>query len=172
MPRKTTSGPVRIPGLFPFMGWRQRGFTQVELIVVIIMAGILGAVALPRWRGESGFEERRFRDELLSGLRYAQKMAIASRRTACASFSAAPPRAVFRLSSANGAVDCTTGAALDGPGGNALVVTATGNAGFATLPGDVVFDAGGRPGSGAIITFSGLDAALSITVEAETGHVH
>lgn len=170
--RETLSGPACNPGLFPFMGGRQGGFTQVELIVVIILAGILAAVALPRWRGESGFEERRFRDELLSALRYAQKSAIAARRTACATFTASPPRADFRLSSANGAADCTTGAGLTGPDGNALVVGATGNASFAALPGDIVFDAGGRPNAGAVISFSGLNAALSITVEAETGYVH
>lgn len=168
--RKTVPGPACVPGLFPFRR-RQGGFTQVELIVVIIMAGILAAVVLPRWRGESGFEERRFRDELLSALRYAQKMAIASRRTVCATFSATPPKVDFRQSSANGAADCSTGATLTGPEGSALVVQATGNAAFASLPGELVFDAGGRPGAGATINFSGLDNALSITVAAETGYV-
>ena len=141
--------------------------------MTMVIIGILAVAILPKWNGSSGFDERGFRDRVVAGLRYAQKAAIASRRTVCASFSSPPASVTFRISTLPPvATDCTTGAALVGPDNNALVVMATGKASFATLPADVVFDASGRPGSGAVIGVSGLPAALAITVEAETGYVH
>lgn len=154
----------------PFAG--SRGFTLIELVAVMVIIGILAVVLLPKWSGSSGFDERGFRDRVVAGLRYAQKSAIASRRTVCASFSSPPARVTFNISTANGALNCAVGNALAGPDTNPLIVTATGNVTFAALPADVVFDAGGRPGGAASINVSGLPAALAITVEAETGYVH
>ena len=151
----------------------ENGFTLIELIAMIVIIGVLAVVVFPKWDGGSGFDERGFRDRVVAGLRYAQKSAIAARRTVCASFASPPASVSFRISTLPPvAADCTTGAALIGPEGSALVVTAPNTVGFAVLPADVVFDAGGRPTSGAVISVSGLPAALAITVEAETGYVH
>lgn len=150
----------------------ENGFTLIELVATIVIIGILAVVVFPKWDGGSGFDERGFRDRVVAGLRYAQKSAIASRRTVCASFSSPPASVAFAISTANGAANCAAGNALSGPEGNPLVVTATGSVTFAALPADVVFDAGGRPGGAASINVSGLPAALAITVEAETGYVH
>jgi MSHA pilin protein MshC len=150
----------------------QAGFTIIELIVLVVVMGILSATILPRWRGETGFESRGFRDQIVAGLRYAQKSAIAARLTACATFSISPAQVSFRVSSVNGASDCTTGSVLSGVDGQPLIVAATGGATFSAAPASVIFDAAGRPASAASISISGLPAALAIVVEAETGYVH
>ncbi|MBT8090261.1 MAG: prepilin-type cleavage/methylation domain-containing protein [Gammaproteobacteria bacterium] len=54
------------------------GFTTVELVLVIVIVGLLGAIAGPRFFNNSTFEERAYYDELASSVRYAQKVAVAS----------------------------------------------------------------------------------------------
>ena len=150
---------------------RCAGFTLVEPIVVLIVAGILLATAVPRFLGSTGFEERTFRDDTLAALRYAQKSAIAARRTTCATF--ASTSVTISISAAFNASSCASGSTLIGPDEKPLVVTARGSAAFSSVPVSVIFDAGGRPIAGAgTLSFSGLPAALALTVEAETGHVH
>lgn len=166
--RHFTDKPGRRPGLVVCSP--VRGFTLTELIATIVVAGILAAVVLPRWGGDTGFEGRGFRDETVAALRYAQKSAIAARRTVCATFTTT--QATFRISSAFGAANCTVGTPLVGPQDPALVVTATGGAGYSPVPADVIFDAEGRPAVAATITVSGLPASLAIRIEPETGYVH
>lgn len=84
-----------------------RGFTLVELVVVIVVAGVLMATALPFWRGETGFEERGFRDETAAALRYAQKAAVAARRQVCVNFTANGLTA--RIHQTFGVTDCADG---------------------------------------------------------------
>ncbi|HEX6735716.1 MAG TPA: type II secretion system protein [Azonexus sp.] len=150
----------------------QGGFTLVELIVVMVVAGILAAFVVPKWRGGTGFEERGFRDQVAAALRYAQKSAVAARRPVCASFTTTPGSLTLRIADAYGAADCAAGGPLAGPDGQAYVLTATAPAAFAAAPASLVFDAAGRPNAAASFSFSGLPGALDLTVEAETGYVH
>lgn len=163
----------RSAGNPPYGGFRRlaRGFSLVELVVTMIVVGVLAVTVLPRWWGSSGFEERAFRDRIVAGLRYAQKSAVATRLTTCASFSAAPTAVSFRISNANGAANCAVGAVLLGPDNNPLIIVAGNGVYFSALPADIVFNGAGSPGGAAVINVNGLNASLAITVEADTGYV-
>jgi MSHA pilin protein MshC len=55
-----------------------RGFTLIELVVVIVLLAVLGVIALARVGDTRGMANRAFFDEVVSALRYAQKLAIST----------------------------------------------------------------------------------------------
>ena len=55
-----------------------RGVTLVELVTVIVILGILAAMAVPRFADNVVFEERGFYEEVVAALRYGQKIAVGS----------------------------------------------------------------------------------------------
>ncbi|MFC5547361.1 pilus assembly FimT family protein [Massilia aerilata] len=79
---------------------RSRGFTTVELIVVMILIGILSAIAIPRLIGNGERGAQVFGDQLVSGLRLASTTARAHRRTVCATL--APRALALRIATVAG----------------------------------------------------------------------
>jgi len=140
----------------------QRGFTMTELILVIVITGILAAMAMPRFFDRNVFDSRGFYDQVLSTLRYAQKEAIAQHRFVCVTITGSNNVALTQ-----GAANTCGGNLANPAGSSSYSVTApdavtVSNAAF-------YFDALGKPSATQSITVSGNAA---ITVEAETGYVH
>lgn len=143
------------------------GFTLVELVVVIILVTILAVVALPRLNTRT-FDSVGFYDEVRATLRFAQKDAVAKRRTVCLAFTA--NSVTLTYSPARTPVNCS--ADLVSPrGATPFLVTAASGVAFAPVPANFSFDPLGRPSVAQLITITG-DGSRSFSVEAETGYVH
>jgi MSHA pilin protein MshC len=168
----------------------QRGFTTIELVVVIVVMGILAAVVAPRLDLLSGFDERGFDDQLKASLQYARKAAVAARHPVCVVVTAGTG-AVGKVALSIDPVDpdsvatvnCTTALVLPGqprgcaagsvcaPGGVTLGLGSGSASSFA-------FDPLGRPvdlskhAIGTVtLTVSG-SGAYTLAVQSETGMVH
>lgn len=144
-----------------------RGFTMVELVVIISILGLIAAVLVPRFVGRDAFASRGFFDEAQSVVRYAHKTAIAWRRPVFVCVTAT----VVSAGSVSGCgtllVNPISGAAL----------TATAPSGVTLTPVSFGFDGAGRPSPNAQVTIAlastiAGDPARQIVVEAETGYVH
>jgi len=152
---------------------RQRGFSLPELIAVLLLVGILSAVAIPKLQGALSFRDDGWRDQIVAALHYAHKIAISHRRLVCASVAA--DSVTLSIASANPAAAC--GTALAGVDGQALAANGQGAAAAVISPdGPLYFQPSGRvttDGSGSnattrTITVAGQDP---IVVVGETGHV-
>jgi MSHA pilin protein MshC len=148
-----------------------RGFTLVELVMVLVLTGVLAVYVGPKLLSSTDFSARGFHDETLSMLRYAHKSAIAQRRSVCVTFTASSATLTLDAdqNSATGGNGCE--ANLTGPRGETPGrITAGGSVQYATTPTTVVFDGLGQPGAGQTLQVQG--AAGQIVIEPVTGHVH
>jgi MSHA pilin protein MshC len=146
---------------------RHCGFTLPELIVTISIAGLLAAVAIPRFVGKDSFASRGFYDEAGAVLRFAQKTSIAWRRPVFVCITATSV-------SAGNAAGC--GTPINNPvTGAALAANAP--SGVTLTPANFSFDSAGRPNPNATVTITlsstiAGDPVRQIVVETETGYVH
>ncbi len=170
----------------------QRGFTLVELVVIIIVVGVLAAAAAGRLVSPDTFTARSYVDQSNALLRFAQKTAVAQNRD------------VWVVLAANGirlcsSATCGAGTRIISPGGeNSLSATtlaacagdrtwaceAPPNGVTAATTATFYFDALGKPGAPVAVapvvqvtfplTVTIVNGATTrtVTVEQETGYVH
>lgn len=171
---------------------------MVELIVVMVLAGILAAVGVGRFFDRAGFDADAFTEQTRAMLRFAQKVAVAQNRpvyvrldgnsVALCFTSAAPCPAASQVLAPSGANSGSSATAqycqssvwycLGRP--SALTYSLSPGASFAGAAAYLYFDALGRPydasGSpsfpGLTITIAAAGLTRAVSVAPETGYVY
>jgi MSHA pilin protein MshC len=155
-----------------------RGYTLIELVLVIVIAGILAHVAGSRFFSQPVFAQRGFTEELGAALRLAQKTAVSSECSTQVTVTASTYAVAQQAASAGtcNSSDTTWTTAVVGMDGQAASGTAP--TGITVSPtGKFVFSGtsavpGGIPG--AITSYPATTLAIgtdTITVDAVTGYV-
>lgn len=150
---------------------RAGGFTLIELVTVLVLLGILAAVAIPRLGDVGAFEARGYYDELVSAARYGQKLAHA---TGCP-ITLTVSGSNYRLEMPNSVASC--------PGGPFTLTTVgkSGNpadpydrnapGGISISPAATVVFAPSGSATAATFTVSGGGFSRSFQVHGATGYV-
>lgn len=157
---------------------RVRGFTLVELVVILIVLGILAVAVIPRFFGNE-FAERGVHDGVKAAIQHARKVAVASRRYVCVTLSAGGVALTIDGREPDGLVDavnCTLAVNLPVPQQGCAANAVCARPGVMLGgPAAVIFDPLGRPVNGdrspagaATITVTGQP---NIVVQADSGWV-
>jgi MSHA pilin protein MshC len=159
----------------------QRGFTLIELIMVMVIVGILAVVVAPRFFDANVFKSRGFADQVQASLRNAQKIAIAQHRNVCVAMTSSD--ITLTIASVSGAASACDTPLVSPTTGQAPYKISTPSAAITltlspAAPATFIFDALGKPfdalstPSAVLKTITISSATNNIVVEAETGYVH
>ncbi len=164
---------------------QSKGFTLVELIVTMVVLGIISAVAIPRFADQQGFQSRAFYEQVQGAIAFAQKAAVAQRKSVYVTTTATTLQACY-VAACGGVgsyavIDPTTKAALSlaAQDQRGVAFSAVAISPATTF----VFDSLGKPRSAANVLLTATttisvnstatgDINRSIIIEPETGYVH
>ena len=138
-----------------------RGYTLAELVIVIVIAAILAAVAIPQFN-PTAIDAAWYHEQVRSAVRYAQRTAVAQRRCIFVSVTAT------QVQLFDGGTNCVMTATLVTQlAGQAVVLNAPTGVVLSPAPNAFWFNGLGQPSSATGITVG----SRSIVVNAETGYV-
>ena len=140
-----------------------RGFTLIELMVVIVLTGTLAVVAIPRMVDTTMWRLQAYGDQLQNQLRTAQRLAITQRRPIAATIT--PTGASFAYVSGGTLATLACPSAIPSciaESGTRSVTFNSGNTGQAAT----------SSGSALTITVSSGSYSRAFTVENDTGALH
>ena len=156
--------------------------------MVIVILGVLAVFAAPRMLDNKDTDARGFHDQTLAYLRFAQKTAIAQRRTVCVTFNATttPHSATLTMEDPTPtatpmpAVSCSKN--VVGPGGESPAKIAAKSGVTYSSATSLIYDGLGQPVDAARVPLAanitvqvasgGTPILQTITIEAATGYVH
>lgn len=142
------------------MNIRARGFTLTELVVVIAVASILAAIAIPQFN-QPEIDATWFHEQVRAGVRHAQRTAVAQRRQVFVLVEAGPRLALCY------ADPCGAARVTEFATGNPILLNAPSGVALSISASPLSFNGLGRPSSGATLSVGGR----TVTVNAETGYV-
>jgi MSHA pilin protein MshC len=174
---------------------------MVELVIVMLLIGILGAIGAARFFSRTGFDAAAFAEQSAAMLRYAQKLAIAQNRAVYVQASTQGLQLCYKNATAGA---CTSADRVDAPSGSNSGSAATRSfctigaysaswnceappAGVTITPSSTgaasfyfnglgrpyaALDAGDSSFTGLSLTIKGEDLTRTISIERETGYVY
>jgi MSHA pilin protein MshC len=146
-----------------------RGFTLVELVIVILLVAVLSFTALPRLMERDDALAQGFAEQVAATLRWAQKTAVAQRRLVYVNIDAAAGRvrACF-----DAAITCAQ--PLAAPDLGTLDISAPARVALTSAVSQFSIDALGRPSLAANLELRATTAAglaFAVIVEQDSGYV-
>lgn len=144
---------------------RQGGFTLVELVIVLVILGVLGGIVGPRFFDPGTVLERGFFDDTAAALRYARKLALATR---CDTRVRLTLNSGFSVNQrANSCINGAFTRAVPHPGSGASTYDGIAPSGIGVSAADVIFRSDGSADADYLITIG----SRQLRVVQSTGYV-